>query len=579
MTSEEIVSGLDQAWRLSSKIGEGDAGEVFIVKSLLEDKIAVLKRPSRSAFTSDILRQASQIEREARVLRALTNLDLKNSIINTPRLLDTSKAGPHEGERYFIVMTPAPGFDLTFLARCARFGNVPTQEQAFKFSAEEQAFLSRLAKTGKIPDLIILESLSSLIEFLENIHTLGTSTTSNRHFGIIWNDIKPEHFFWDPINSHFTIIDWGNSLFLNIDGVTEDRQFSRIHDYSQLIKQLGAFIQSEKPDLFKKLDWPEHKSFANLYTHSIKPLKERIHQYLNNENQLLQAALQEQRNIDQIESPGIDDFKNLDQLHKRLVGFGALPDHSIARRLIHRLIENLVKTGDLPAIQKICHKSKDFPTLEPTKWGLLEKISHLKLEGHHQLTAINHGLHNDWPNSLWVLRQASLHDSQPDWWEELSSAVRLLHLQLNPDAITPLVALNRLIHTLHASSKNQLQPKEKAKYEIEKEELLIEIKNDLLIRWCQIEPDPPDSDIDYKRFEKIRDRIIETEPDAGQTLVRALIQPKAQVQIVLDAWGNLNFDTARSALRSLFIWDPDRLRVFTTDQALSKAQEWLREVE
>ena len=49
------------------KLGEGDAGEVFLAESLLEKDRAIIKRPHRSAFTSDRLRQASQIEREGQV--------------------------------------------------------------------------------------------------------------------------------------------------------------------------------------------------------------------------------------------------------------------------------------------------------------------------------------------------------------------------------------------------------------------------------------------------------------------------------------------------------------------------------
>ncbi len=82
MTNNEIVSGRGRAWSLLDKLGEGDAGEVYLVESLLEKERAILKRPHRGAFASDRLRQAMQIDREAQALRALANLG--GSITPTP---------------------------------------------------------------------------------------------------------------------------------------------------------------------------------------------------------------------------------------------------------------------------------------------------------------------------------------------------------------------------------------------------------------------------------------------------------------------------------------------------------------
>ena len=58
----EMVPGRSFAWSLLNKLGEGDAGEVFWVESLLDKRKAILKRPVSSAFTSDVIRQAVQID-------------------------------------------------------------------------------------------------------------------------------------------------------------------------------------------------------------------------------------------------------------------------------------------------------------------------------------------------------------------------------------------------------------------------------------------------------------------------------------------------------------------------------------
>jgi serine/threonine protein kinase len=120
----EIVSGLENAWSLIRKLGEGDAGEVYLVASLAGDRIGVLKRPQKSAFTSDILRQAAQIKSEGQILKTLSTLN-KGGLrarLKAPELLDQSKEGTGFSDRLFIVVEKAAGFDLGFLSRTSRMG-------------------------------------------------------------------------------------------------------------------------------------------------------------------------------------------------------------------------------------------------------------------------------------------------------------------------------------------------------------------------------------------------------------------------------------------------------------------------
>ncbi len=64
MTYELTAAGQRYKWKLIDKLGEGDAGEVYLVESILEGKRAILKRPRKNAYSSDILRQAGQIKTE-----------------------------------------------------------------------------------------------------------------------------------------------------------------------------------------------------------------------------------------------------------------------------------------------------------------------------------------------------------------------------------------------------------------------------------------------------------------------------------------------------------------------------------
>ena len=74
--TSKTIQGQHHSWNLVTKLGEGDAGEVFLVESLLDRQQAILKRPRKGAFFSDVLRQARQINTEGSILRGLPRVAL-----------------------------------------------------------------------------------------------------------------------------------------------------------------------------------------------------------------------------------------------------------------------------------------------------------------------------------------------------------------------------------------------------------------------------------------------------------------------------------------------------------------------
>src|SRR5512133_103463 len=207
----DIVSGQLSAWVLLKKLGEGDAGEVFLVESLLEKQAAILKRPVRSAFASDVIRQTSQITTEGKILKTLSSALKMDSdfSVTVPDLLDQSKPGTAFSERLFIIIERARGFDLSFLARTARVGMVSGAETQAD-TPEEKRFLQTLAESGRMPERILLNALSALLGLFERVHQRTFDIDGIEVHGILWNDVKPEHLYWDPWRAQLTIIDWGN---------------------------------------------------------------------------------------------------------------------------------------------------------------------------------------------------------------------------------------------------------------------------------------------------------------------------------------------------------------------------------
>src|SRR5512136_2366962 len=108
----ETAPGQNKAWNLLEKLGEGDAGEIYRVESLLDRSVAILKRPRQKAFPSDIIRQAAQIEKESQILAALAAHNAPGNFARVPLLKDKSKSGTEYSERYFIVLSRATGLSL-----------------------------------------------------------------------------------------------------------------------------------------------------------------------------------------------------------------------------------------------------------------------------------------------------------------------------------------------------------------------------------------------------------------------------------------------------------------------------------
>lgn len=226
----DILSGRQTTWTLMKKLGEGDAGEVYLVESQADRRRAILKRPANSPFSGDIARQSAQIETEGKILAALNPLfaGQPEAGFTVPALLDSSPPGTEGSERLFIVIEQAAGIDLGSLARLGALGFEEPAAFAGQLSPVEAHFLNALNSSGKVPERILILVLQRLIALLEQAHTHALEIDGTGWSGILWNDVKPDHLFWDPRCARLMVIDWGNGQLLEADGATPDRRYSTL---------------------------------------------------------------------------------------------------------------------------------------------------------------------------------------------------------------------------------------------------------------------------------------------------------------------------------------------------------------
>ena len=234
------VTGRKRVWQLLETVGRGDAGEVLRVQAELGREQGVMKRPVQNVSGGTIVRQARQIENEGRVLALLDGMDVERHgrRVHTPLLMDQSIEGTSSSANLFIISEEVSGVSVSELLRRKMQGGSP------------------------ISQVIVLKVLAASFQLLQKVHEKG----------VIWNDVKMDHIFWDAEVNTLSFIDWGNSLYLNSE--SSDEKASPLLDYRQLLEEGRALMEQTSPELISDIGWP--LSASNLNDQEINHLQMRV---------------------------------------------------------------------------------------------------------------------------------------------------------------------------------------------------------------------------------------------------------------------------------------------------------------
>lgn len=583
-----VVSGQRSGWSLIKKLGEGDAGEVYLVESLVEKTQAILKRPRRTVFAHETHRQAEQIRTEGRILHALESLlgGLSARPVRAPALLDSSKPGNEFSERYFIVIERAAGFDLNLLARTARMGMPDNGEADAQLSPLQRAFLGRIAREGVIPERLLLAVLAALLDSFAAIHAARIQDNGLDTYGIVWNDVKPDHLFWDPALSAVMIIDWGNGRFIEQDGTTRDLRLSPGDDYRQFIEELGRFLIQSSPELHARLGWPERPPLASEAAPLIEMLRERISTRLGEQQRALDAARSEEQRLLQ---PGLDASAGIGQLEAvqtRILDLGELPDFGGALRMAGGMAANLAAAGNLEGVRALCAWAGRLPDADPADWVLLDRLAAVTAsapEGDARRRfseAMQSAVAGDWEGTLWGMVAGLQNEPEPEWWHEILSLVRRRKIGAEADSARPLMTLRRTAMNLTAQAqmledKLARSPEADGQARVDALRATAARLREVVLNWIQVEPLPPYTDLLYSDLDLRLNELDDLLPGAAVEMDRALTRARERVQTILDAWNHKDFLAAGRGLRALLMWDPDRRRLLRADLSVQAAGDWL----
>lgn len=580
-----IISGQNSVWNLLKKLGEGDAGEVFLVESLIDQSLAILKRPQRSVFTGEVRRQAEQIRTEGRILKTLETIfsSLPGERVSAPLLVDQSKPGGESSDRFFIIITRAPGFDLSFLARVTRMGMLDPNE--VDASPAQRAFLEEIAATGKLPERILLSALSAVFTTFAAIHEIASPDSAAETLSILWNDVKPDHIFWNPENNAFTIIDWGNGQLIEPNTPSRGLRHTSLEDRRQFLDEMSRFLAQVAPGLQARLEWPEKLPPAEDLNWIFESLRERVIALLAEENKTVAALRQEEISLAQ---PGLladSTLEPLEELHHRLIALGELPDYKAALRLASGSIEILASTGEMDRVQQLCSWAARLPGASQTSWLLLAHLAQSAVQMPEAMRAlmveaVQAAAAGDWEGVLWGMLTAIQSNAEPDGWYDIVQQVRSQAGGEETNSIPPLLALRRLSLTLQSNCRQiedrlARSPSEDGNQRLAAMSALLDALRRAVQNWIQVDPFPPYTSLAYSEVEELFSEIETYLPGGSAELQRLLDRPRAQVNTILEAWGRKEFITATHGLRRLLVLDPDRRRLVQTNQVLQAVPDWL----
>jgi len=590
LIDNQILQGQKSAWSLLEKLGEGDAGEVFLVEGVMDQRPAILKRPRRSVFTHEIRRQADQIRSEGRILTGLSQLLRDIPGVQTPMLLDQSKTGTEFSERFFIVIERATGFDLAWFARLSRFGL--ENGMLDSLPAEEQLFVTAIAREASIPARILLRSLAGLFSIFETIHSVSGADETIDFSGLIWNDVKPEHLFWDPRGTTLTVIDWGNSRVLEAGGASRDLRHTAADDLKQVIDQLGGFLAQFAPELHQRLAWPTQIPLPGDLESEIKHLRERVLLALREANAALIEARQKEQELTVPGIHALEAIAALDQVQRQIILLGEMPDYESALRLAGVGVSNLAAAADLDGIRQLCAWAAGMPGAPREQWQLLSSLAsktagHTSEERKRLAEAVRAAASNDWEACLWALLGYLQTSPEPDWWNDVLVPVRRRAGGDEAVSVRPLLTLRRTGLTLQSAAQQfedrlsragELEPGTEAAIRLDQTRSLIERMREVALNWVQVDPLPPNSGLGYTDLDLLVDEINREMPGAGSELARVVEPARAQASSALSAWNRREFATTGRILHTQLVWDPDRRRLLSAAQALQSAPEWLQRV-
>ncbi len=513
------VTGRKRVWQLLESVGRGDAGEVLRVQAELGREQGVMKRPVQNVSGGTIVRQARQIENEGRVLALLDGMDVERHgrKVHTPLLMDQSIEGTSSSANLFIISEEVSGVSVSELLRRKMQGGSP------------------------ISQVIVLKVLGAAFQLLQKVHEKG----------VIWNDVKMDHIFWDAEVNTLSFIDWGNSLDLNSQN--SDEKASPMLDYRQLLEEGRTLMEQTSPELIADIGWPLSASkLDELEISHLQMRVEYMETYLS--MRIIEYKLLFSRYLKSLDT--LDGLKQTLDLMRALQQLGVEVDTAELLSASQSYLLDLLDRGEdklaLEAFQVIdANLSHD---LSPN-WQLAGYL--LEHFGESDAVLLAKLLHavfeNNWTDAAWIYRESFLAREIPPHSDSVINSMRNLQLNLNP---YPLIYSD--LDSLLQQSQRWLETAIQKKLDPESistlENLTTRISR-IEASWDFLQPGEKLGD-KFLLLRQVLERFTALQLRSATDLQTSLLAAMSRIREIYRAWAESDLPTARKQTRELFLLEP-----------------------
>lgn len=516
----KIVNGRERVWQIQEVVGSGDAGEVLRVRSMPGNTEGVMKRPLQNVSAGTILRQAAQIETEGKILLALEGLNINRDglSIHTPDLFDQSIPGTSGTANLFIVSEEVSGTPITSLLQAKRSGGDP------------------------IPLNVVMKVLSAAFYLLEQIHSKG----------IIWNDVKMNHIYWDANSRKMSFIDWGNGQF--IEPQTDLVTSPIWQDYEQLIEEGSTLLNQTAPHLLLDLGWPATSKDLDL--DGVKQLQLRV-SYL--ETYLTMRSTEYQLLFKKY-TDSLDDLETLDQtleLHKDLKSFGIQTDDQKLLSASQLLLMRFLEDEDFTASNKLLKALKaEIPSLYTQQWRLVDHLlaADLAIPKEKFVELISAIFDSDWSEVVWLAR--TLLKNEKNRSELASLIYTTRNLALNSDNTPTIYAELTELRKFLAEQGHRLKSTDpQAQPLIDKIIQIDQALNDLIANWAILKKKEALGE-KFLSLKQILAAVNSLNLKTPRPLSELLQKAMVSIREVYQAWNAADFTSMVKAVKTLYLIEP-----------------------